>query len=110
MTIKPDSENKRVNVYVPPPQMRLIKMNEDGIATLYFDSPLMVFDKPTDAFIENPARFLKFEIEKNPYTRYAESPEYLDYGEVLRVRVKSFSQYRIELDLTFYNPLYISLD
>jgi hypothetical protein len=46
--------------------MRLIKIDEDSVATLYFDSPLMVFDKTTDAFIMDPARFLKFEIEKNP--------------------------------------------
>jgi len=34
----------------------------------------------------------------------------MNYGEVLNVQVKSFNKYRIEVKLSFNNPLYISLD
>ena len=90
LTIEPDATSKRVNVYVPPPKMRLIAVDEDSVATLHFDSPLMPFDKSTDAFIMDPARYLHFEIEKNPFSQYIASPEYMNYGDVLSVKIKSF--------------------
>ena len=70
--------------------MRLIAIDEDSVATLYFDSPLLPFDKNTDAFMMEPARYLHFEIEKNPFSQYIESPEYMNYGELLSVKIKSF--------------------
>ena len=53
------------NLHALPPVMKLVKMSELGVALLEFNSPLIVFAEPFDAFILDPGRFLKFEVIKN---------------------------------------------
>ena len=90
--------------------MTLEKVNEMGVATLRFDSPVIVFDKPFDAFMIEPSHFLEFEIIHNPLSNYADDPKYIDSGKVISVAVTSFKPWQIEVQLEFSNPLYISLD
>lgn len=90
--------------------MKLTKISEMGVARLEFDSPLMVFDKPFDAFMIEPSRFLKFEVLHNPKSAYLENLLHIDSGKVTSMTVKSFKPWQIEMQLEFSNPLYISID
>ena len=108
VTIQPGNKNKKPKA--PPPKMTLEKVNEMGVATLRFDSPVIVFDKPFDAFMIEPSHFLEFEIIHNPLSNYADDPKYIDSGKVISVAVTSFKPWQIEVQLEFSNPLYISLD
>ena len=80
-----------------PPLMKLTKVSEMGVARLEFDSPLIVYDKPFDAFMIEPSRFLRFEVFHNPKSSYSENPEYIDSGQVTSMTVKSFKPWQIEI-------------
>jgi hypothetical protein len=90
--------------------MQLTEVSESSEVRLEFNQPMIVFDQPNDAFMTDPLRFLQFDIVKNPSSSYWEDPNYIDCGKVLSAVVKQYTSRVIKVQLSFSNPLYISLD
>jgi len=86
------------------------EVSESGLITLEFDSPLIVFNRPTDPFMMDPAKYLEFTVVKNPLSSYYEDPEYIKSGKILSITVTSFTARQIQVQLELSNPLYVSLD
>jgi len=109
VTITPSKEKTR-RIKVAQPAIRIEEVSETSLVTLSFDSPIIVYDKPHDAFMIDPRKFLKFEVIKNPVSSYYEEPKYIESGQVLSMSIKSFTPKQIKVQLELSNPLYISLD
>ena len=71
------------------------EISEKSIATLNFNQPMIIFDQPFDAFMLDPLRFLKFEVEKNAGSRYWEDLAYIESGKVLSASVIQFTAQQI---------------
>lgn len=60
--------------------------------------------------MSDPLKFLQFDVIKNPQSSYWEDKNYIECGMVLNAVVKQFTSRVIKVQLSFSNPLYISLD
>ena len=90
--------------------MSIESVSESGLLTLAFTEPLIIYDLPQDDFMLTPQQFLSFEVVKHPNSAYTELPEYRESGHVLSVEVTKFLAHQIQIQLTFSNPMYISMD
>lgn len=111
VTILPgQNQTQKEKEPVKPPVVKLIEISESSLVTLYWSSPIIVYDKPIDTFMKTPEKFLKFSILKNPKSSYWDDINYIESGNVLSVQIKYFTAKEIQVQLEFSNPLYISRD
>ena len=92
VTIKPAANPQaRKWVKAKPPAFVIEEVSETGLVTLEFDSPLIVFNRPTDPFMISPSKYLEFTVVKNPLSDYIDDPEYISSGKILSLEVTSFT-------------------
>jgi hypothetical protein len=70
------SKEKSRRIIVAPPLLKIEKVSETSLVTLSFDSPIIVYDKPQDAFMMDNSKFLAWEVIKNPKCSFVENPDY----------------------------------
>ena len=56
----------------PKPIFTIKSISASNLLTIYFSSPIVLRNKPTDDFIMFPSKYIMIEVIKNPQSSYRE--------------------------------------